>query len=227
MAVPEPAATERPVVSRKFWRRSLIVAAALLAGISLIILFGAHLIVSPDPLPEHADVAIALAGSDRANVVRLGEALRLLQEGRVDGVIYHVAPLHIWGQFQPDVVRRFLDREYPLLADKVMLCEGLADSTLEEARLLHRCLRRRSFDSIVVVTSNFHTRRTRMIWRRELAYGSSPNAALAVHGVLDGTFEVEGWWRNRRYAKTWLFETTKMGWYLVEALFQRQPRHPL
>jgi hypothetical protein len=215
-----PPAPSSPSGNRKTWRRGLALLATLLALVVLTALFGGGWLDAPDPLPEHADVAVALAGSDTANVIRLGAAVQMLEEGRVDRVIYHVAPLNIWGQFQPDVVRRFLDREYPRISGKILLCEGMADSTLEEARLLYRCLQRRPFDSVIVVTSNFHTRRTRMIWRSQLSRHAPEGVQLSVHGVLDGSFESDGWWRNRRYAKTWLFEATKMGWYLVESLFQ-------
>jgi len=129
-----------------------------------------------------------------------------------------VTPLLVWGEWQPDVVRRFIDRKYgDSLANRIIICEGLADSTLDEARLIHYCLRNRGFRSLVVVTSNYHTRRSKWIWRAVLAR-RPPHIALAVHGVFDGSFEATGWWRHRRYAKTWLLETIKMGWYLLESL---------
>src|SRR5439155_791473 len=47
--------------------------------------------------------------------------------------------------------------------------------------------------------------------------GAPRPVRIFVYGVDDGEFEPRGWWRSRRYAKTFLFESVKLVWtYLVE-----------
>ena len=50
-----------------------------------------------------------------------------------------------------------------------------------------------------------------MIWRKEFA-GASPPFKIWVHGVTDPDYSPSGWWRKRRWAKTWLLEVTKLIW---------------
>lgn len=205
------------------WRKRLYRAAfALLAAAATFALFaayGGYLLVAPDPLPEHADAAVVLAGSDQANAARFAEAARLLENGDVDRIVLMVGTITVWGEWLPDLVRRFVEREYgDEVKDRIIFCEGLADSTLGEAILLQRCLDP-GWGSIVVVTSNYHTQRTRLIWKAVLKQRSY-DMSLAVVGVFDGSFAPDGWWRRRQYAKTWLFEISKLGWYFIESTAQ-------
>jgi uncharacterized SAM-binding protein YcdF (DUF218 family) len=62
-----------------------------------------------------------------------------------------------------------------------------------------------------VVTSNYHTRRAGIIWRRVIREQKLP-VKLSMEGVEDPEFTPAGWWRQRQYAKTWLLETTKLLW---------------
>lgn len=202
---------------RKSLYRILAAASVVLAAATLVITLGGRLIVAPDPLPEHADAAVVLSGSNPATVARFDEAVRLLERGGVEHVVLLVHARVVWGDWYPDVARRFIEREYDEhVAEKIIVCEGLADSTSEEAKALQKCLAEPGWESIVVVTSNYHTRRAKLIWNAMLEQ-QPPHLSLAVHGVFDGSFAPRGWWRRRRDAKTWFLETTKLAWYLVES----------
>ncbi len=199
--------------------RTAILVLLIAALFMLIAAFGGHMLVVEDPLPPRADAVVVMEGSYAANVVRFAEGVRLLRLGRADNMVVKVGTIAVWGEWLPDVARRFIDREYGEdIARRIIICEGLADSTLEEAKMLQNCLRS-EWESLIVVTSNFHTRRTKFVWTAELAR-RFPHTSLAVVGVLDGSFEPQGWWRRRRDAKTWLFETTKFGWYFLESIAQ-------
>lgn len=206
-------------------KRSLIVAAILaVAGVSLAA-FGGRMLVSVDPLPPRADAAVVLGGSYQADMARLGEGKRLLAEGRVDHLLISVGAVNWYGVWLPDLVRDFVVQEYDeQTASRVSVCAFLSDSTREEAAGLERCIDRRGWQSVIVVTSDYHTRRAGSIWRRTLAE-RSPEVALAVHGVPDGDFAVHGWWRDRRHAKTWLLETTKLCWWMLESFYPLPEKH--
>jgi DUF218 domain-containing protein len=175
------------------------------------------MLVGEDPLPEHADVAVMLAGGDSAEEARLATAIQMLQERRVDHVMLSVRRVSFYGEWLPDLLLHHVGSEYgPELARNVVLCEMSTkiDSTAEEAVALRKCLEARGWRSVIVVTSNFHTRRARLIWRATLA-NAEPRFRLSVRGVFDGSFEPNAWWEERRYAKTWLLELTKLVWTVM------------
>jgi len=183
-------------------------------GIALLLRFGGYILVSPEAPPEQADVAVMLAGKDSGEEARLALAMKMVQEGRVQNVMLSAGRTYFLGEWFPDLVRRYVERQYGgELGRRVVLCDVASDvdSTAQEAAALTHCLETRGVHSFVVVTSNYHTRRARLIWRRTLAK-ARPQMTLSIVGVADGDFETHRWWHERRYAKTWLVEFTKLVW---------------
>jgi len=88
------------------------------------------------------------------------------------------------------------------------------DSTAEEADVLVKCIGQQGWRSVVLVTSDYHSRRAGMIWRRTMRE-QRVGFLMAVHAVADPEFHPAGWWRERRSAKTWFMECTKLVWTLV------------
>jgi hypothetical protein len=172
-------------------------------------------LIGSDPLPSHAEVAVVLDGTPEGVAARFDTAMNLLKEGRVEHVMVSVGKVNVWGKWFPDMVEDYIKGTYGQeIASRVTLCQMNTDSTQEEALALRGCLRERDWRSVLVVTSDYHTRRTRHIWRK--TYDSS--YAISVYGVKDGDFDAESWWRSRHYAKTWLLETSKLVWsYLFGA----------
>ena len=196
-----------------------VVAFATLASgvIALALHFGGALLVVYDPLPLHAEVAVMLDGSTNAVEARRSEAMRLAKDGVVDHVMLSIGQISYWGESIPEVAHRYLERNYgPTLASRVAFCpmDDNVNSTAEEAIVLEDCLEQRGWRSVVVVTSNYHTRRARKIWRATLA-PARPPFAVSVVGVPDGDFQPSGWYRTRRYAKTWVEEMAKLIWVSV------------
>ncbi|HEV2419716.1 MAG TPA: YdcF family protein [Terriglobia bacterium] len=186
-----------------------IVIACLLA---VVLRFGGELLVRSGPLPAHADVAVALNGSIAGVLARTSEAVRLLKSGIVDNVIVSIPPKGYWGESIPAEANDYFTKHFgPAVAARIFYCVSSADSTIEEAYAIEECLKARGWTSVVIVTSNYHSRRAGRIWRAELAKAKS-SVKLHVDGVADGVFEPRGWWRKRVYAKTWLLETSKLVW---------------
>src|SRR5438445_13792581 len=82
-------------------------------------------------------------------------------------------------------------------SDKIVRFAHDADSTLEEAQDLARLAKERKWRSVIVVTSNFHTRRTRYIFRRVFPKGMEVRVASA----RDGDFGPERWCDRRKPIK--------------------------
>jgi hypothetical protein len=161
-------------------------------------------------MPAHADAAIVLQGSIAAEKVRIARAIDLLQQRRVDQVLISLPKESYWGQSIPSVARSYLERNYGNdVAGQVVFCETSDDvnSTGQEASAVRSCLQDHHWQSIVIVTSNYHTRRARMIWRRATRHDQ--NIHISVEGVSDPDFQ-HPWWRHRQSAKIWLLETMKL-----------------
>jgi DUF218 domain len=210
---PAPPANKPRRRRRRAWALGALVVVILAAIALLIVLrYGGTWLVKMDPLPPHAEVAVMLSGSVKGVIARRAGAIDLLERGVVDHVMLSMETENIWDENMPQVARSyFLARYGPQVADRVVFCSQDTDSTADEAVGLRRCLEQRNWRSVIVVTSLYHTRRAGMIWRQEFA-SASPPFKIWVHGVSDYDYREVGWWRKRRYAKTWLLEFTKLIW---------------
>lgn len=191
---------------------------AILMGLALCFLYwGGYILVTENRLPAHAQAAVVLQGSIIGERARLDGAMQLAREGVVDQVLVSVPPQSYWGQAIPPVALQFIEKNYgAALAARVNFCVvgPEVDSTEQEAAALIPCIQEQGWRSVVVVTSNYHTRRAGILWRRRIRK-SDPTTTLAIDGVPDPEFHAQGWWRDRRSAKTWFLEFTKLVWTLL------------
>lgn len=176
--------------------------------------------MASERLPKHAQVAVVLNGSINGVKARREGALRLLQNEIIDYLMFSVPEVGYWDEPVPDLARRYIESQFgAAVSQRVTFCgtgENV-DSTAEEAMVLRDCLEKRGWRSVIVVTSSYHTRRAGIIWRATLAK-EDPPFTLSLYGVADADFASQGWWRKRRYAKTWLLEMAKLVW---TSLFER------
>jgi uncharacterized SAM-binding protein YcdF (DUF218 family) len=176
--------------------------------------WGGYLLTASDPLPAHVDAAVVLQGSTVGETARLSGAMNLLQRGVADRILLSIPKESYWGEPMMPAVRNYIARNYDSeRAANVDFCETGPDvnSTAQEAIAVNDCIRSHDWKSIMVVTSNYHTRRAGMIWRAVLRKQGSP-VHLWIHGVPDPEFHPQGWWRERLSAKTWFLEVSKLIW---------------
>jgi hypothetical protein len=193
------------------WLRNVIVTIALAVCVSVLVLrYGGDLLIATQALPVHAQVAVPLNGSIAGFVARRAGAMSLLLKGVVDHVMISLPPDSYWGEDIPQVAQRYFSERFgPGVAQKIVYCVNSADSTIEEAAAVKGCLEQEGWRHIIVVTSLYHSRRAGIIWRSTLGH-ADPHFELWVDGVVDADFHPQGWWRHRRYAKTWFFEAYKL-----------------
>jgi uncharacterized SAM-binding protein YcdF (DUF218 family) len=187
---------------------------ALLASVFGMLRWGGYLLTASDPLPAHVDAAVVLQGSMVGETARLSGAMNLLQRGVADRILLSIPKESYWGEPMMPAVRSYLARNYDSQrAARVDFCETgpEVNSTAQEALVVSGCIRAYDWQSIAVVTSNYHTRRAGMIWRSVLRKQASP-IHLWIHGVPDPEFQPQGWWRERLSAKTWFLEASKLIW---------------
>jgi uncharacterized SAM-binding protein YcdF (DUF218 family) len=77
-----------------------------------------------------------------------------------------------------------------------------AENTREEAEALTGLISSRGWKRVLVVTSNYHTRRTRFIYERVIPAGVS----VHVSGAHDSEFDPSRWWETRAGQKLFFNE---------------------
>jgi uncharacterized SAM-binding protein YcdF (DUF218 family) len=178
--------------------------------------WGDKILVAPDPLAPHVDAAVVLQGSMAAEKARLAGGVDLLRRGVAGRILLSVPRESYWGESIPPVARAYLQRTYGSdLATRVDFCEIGTDvnSTAQEAEALMVCVQEHGWRSIAVVTSSYHTRRARILWKRTLK-GHNRETSLCVEAVDDPEFKLP-WWRHRQSAKIWLAESLKLIWTIA------------
>ena len=77
-----------------------------------------------------------------------------------------------------------------------------AGNTRAEAEALRGLVAQRHWHSILLVTSNYHARRARYIFRRVFP----PDVAVTVSSAADSEFEPDSWWTYRQGEKVFYNE---------------------
>ena len=169
-----------------------------------------QLVVADDLRP--VDAVAPLRGSPEEEQARLDEAVRLVQEKYASILLVSTDARPFYGQPNRERVEDYLrERQFPL--SQLRFCENRADHTAEEARALRACLQQMDAQRAIIVTSEYHTRRTRFLFRRAFA-GTGIEAR--VHPVYNPKYWNPHWWRRRRWAKTFLTESVSLLWNSVE-----------
>jgi uncharacterized SAM-binding protein YcdF (DUF218 family) len=175
-----------------------IVAVLFLARAPLLTAVGSYLVRAQPP--EKADIVLVLAGDGSGNrilkgaeLVKQGYASKVLVSGPGENYGFHECDLAI-----PFAVKAgFPESEF-------IHMENHAHSTLEEAKVAETVLRGMGARHILLVTSNYHTRRSGNIYRREI-----PDMKFTVVAAGDRYFEPDKWWQSREGQKTTLYEWLK------------------
>lgn len=201
-----------PSPTRKPFRALLWLLAASVAILLCLLCWGSDLLIVSEPAPDHVDAAIVLQGSIIGEKVRIAGAVGLLQRGLAGRILLSIPKESYWGQSLPPVAHAFIERNYGSdVAARVDFCETGADvnSTLQEAQAVSSCIQEHHWYAIAIVTSDYHTRRAGILWRRTLK-DRNPGVHIWIDGVADPEFQ-QPWWRHRLSAKTWFMEFLKLG----------------
>jgi uncharacterized SAM-binding protein YcdF (DUF218 family) len=156
--------------------------------------------------PTRSDVILVVAGeTDR----RPARALELLSGGYASKVVLDV-PAHerIYQWTEPELAERWV-QSLPQ-ARQFIICSIQGLSTKEEAREAGRCLRPLGTHDVLLVTSDFHTRRALSTFHHEL-----PEMRFSVAAAYDPTEFGPQWWKHREWAKNTLYEWMRLAWWCL------------
>jgi uncharacterized SAM-binding protein YcdF (DUF218 family) len=159
---------------------------------------GAYLVQAGPP--QKADAALVLAGDGWG--YRMLTAAQLARDGFVPKVLVS-GPDGAYGLHECDMAIPFAVKHgYP--ESYFVHIEHSARSTAAEAQAVLPVIRRMGIQRLIVVTSNFHTRRAGAIFRR-----LAPDLTILMVAAPDKSFTAGGWWHNREGQKTFLTESEK------------------
>lgn len=177
----------------------VLIAATWLLRARLLTLAGALLV--EDDGPRKADAILVLGGDDSG--ARIIKAAQLATQGYSPYVLVS-GPPNLLGHDSDTTIEFARRNGYPGTLFRPIWLPPEADSTRSEATFLGNYLRTHSIDSILLVTSNFHSRRAARLWRKQ-----APWIHVAVVAAPDPSFTPDRWWKTRNGQKTFLLEWTK------------------
>jgi uncharacterized SAM-binding protein YcdF (DUF218 family) len=141
-----------------------------------------------------ADALIVLS-DDNFYADRATRAAELFREGKAPIVVASGRRLRPMAGIAELMEHDLVERGVP--KDKIVRLAHDADSTREEAEALSKLAMQRKWHSVIVVTSNYHTRRARYIFHRVFPQGIEVRVASAH----DGDFDPQNWWEKRKSIK--------------------------
>ena len=181
---------------------ALVLAFAVLLGLifhnAVLAGLGSYL-VQAEP-PEEADIALVLAGDADGN--RILAAAQLVRQGYVPKVLVS-GPGGIYGYHECDLAIPFAVKAgYP--QSYFLHFENEARSTKEEAHAAIARFHQLGVHKVLLVTSDYHTRRPGKIFR-----SGAPDLQVVVVAAPDSNFTAGGWWHNRQGEKIAFIEWIK------------------
>jgi len=154
--------------------------------------------------PEKSDAIVVLAGETN---VRSARALELLRQGVAPHVFLDAETRDvIYDQKLGEIAEKYVNSLGE--ANRVSICPIDGYSTIAEADDVSRCLQSLGARRVLIVTSEYHTRRALMVFRHRLPQYQF-NVAAARNPAQFG----EAWWTNREWAKVTFDEWLKMLWF--------------
>jgi DUF218 domain len=176
------------------WRRlgtdSVVAAVVAVILVSLFWLTSGPFLIMDQP--HHADVIVVLAGEAERRPARgfellgSGFAPYLFLDAPVGPTIYHWSPL--------ELAKKYVDSE-PQSAE-ASVCPIYGRSTKAEAKDVARCLEPLKAHSVLLVTSDYHTRRAISVFRQVC-----PQYEFSIAAAFDDREFGPRWWQHRQWAK--------------------------
>ncbi|MGD0957674.1 MAG: YdcF family protein [Candidatus Acidiferrales bacterium] len=168
----------------------------------LVFLFGIYLVRHPllrlagdfwvvDDGPAPSD-AIVVLGDDNYNGDRAARAAALFKAGWAPRAVASGRALRSYASIAELEQRDLVANGVP--QDAIVRFDHRAEDTREEALALRQLVSQRGWKRILLVTSNYHTRRSRYIFARTLP----PGTVLRVVPAADTEYDPDRWWYTRR-----------------------------
>ena len=150
--------------------------------------------------PERAD-AILVLGDDNFGGERAAKAAELFRDGMAPLVVASGRLLRSYAG-----IAELIDRDlqaHGVPASAIVRFPQRAANTREEAQALRDLVANRGWRRVLVVTSNYHTRRARYIFRKVFP----PQVRVLTISAPDSDYDPDHWWETRQGRKLFFLET--------------------
>ena len=168
-----------------------------------------HFLIVSDPLTK-ADAIIVLAGGGPRHE-RLLHAINLWEASYAPRIVLS-AKLAEWQTHEDYPAWRYAKKLDVLPDDALLVAAHFASSTKEEAQRLFPFVLRRNYKSVIIVTSNYHTRRAKSVYEQQWPCSSID---FRISAAPTTGFRPEDWWTRRTDSEMFLYEFTKTIWYAI------------
>jgi hypothetical protein len=176
----------------------------LLVTVILIAFFFSAGRILVEDSPQRSDIILVLAGETDHRPAR---GLELLNQGYAPRMVIDVpAASRLYNVSEVDLARNYIKTLPRAAAIDICPIEGL--STRAETHDVDRCLAGTPSSSVLIVTSDFHTRRALSIFRHEL-----PGRSFSIAASRDDAQFGVHWWTHRQWAKVCLEEWMRFIWW--------------
>jgi uncharacterized SAM-binding protein YcdF (DUF218 family) len=181
----------------------------IVVGLALALPYAGSFLVLDQPAPSDAGVVLQGDWGD----FRLNHGLDLLKRGVARELFLDADNnMRFFGKTLAQNAQAYIQTLPPDLAAHVHVCPMAARSTIAEAGDVARCLAPLRPNRVLVITSDYHTRRAFSIFRAVL-----PRYAWSVAAARDPSEFREDYWKGRETIKTTFIEWQKLlFWNLVE-----------
>ena len=188
---------------------AIVIACALIIAVvfhaPLLRYLGNSLIID-DPL-EKKDIIVVLSGSETGE--RVIKGVELYKKNFSTKIIMIGSKIQ-WNTYEHKIMK---DHAIHLgVPEHAVEAVEQGHSTYAQAKKLAGIMRNEGYKSAIVVTSDYHTKRTKFIFNK-LFLPSGLN--FIVCPSPSERFKVKEWWKSSDYAKIVFYEYTKLLWYWV------------
>lgn len=165
----------------------------------------ARFLIVEDELSK-ADVIVVLGGGGKerinhaAGLYKSGYSKRIIMTGKEQRIPGFTGT---WADFAK--------QEALLLGipEEAIILEEMATDTDENAEYAMEIIADRAFESAIVVSSPYHMRRSRMIFRK-IFEDQAVTLKFSSVPVEDSNFQVKGWWKRRNDLRRVVWEYRKL-----------------
>jgi uncharacterized SAM-binding protein YcdF (DUF218 family) len=168
--------------------------------------------------PKKSDAIVVLAGGTD---YRFQKGMELLRAGYGKVLfIDAIADRKLFGHTPAEYAERYLRETGADLGGRVRVCPIREDSTISEIEWITRCVDSVGASSVLVVTSEAHTRRALSVMQ-----SYEPGYSWSVAASRDPSEFGFKWWQHRGWAKMMLAESERMFWWQLVDRWREHPHY--
>jgi uncharacterized SAM-binding protein YcdF (DUF218 family) len=200
--------------------KALLIFFLLAAIISVIGCRKAGLWLMKEDHPENADAIVLLTGSIADRVL---QAADIYQSGYAEKILIVAEYMGAYKELEKrgfSVISKTTQTKDALVffdvpPDSIIILPGDAESTISEALIIRNYISQNSYiDTMLLVTSSWHTRRASIIFKKAFSEMETPVTVLSIPSVYN-EFNAEKWWQRKEDIQVIILEYMKLMNFLL------------